>query len=459
MVSAMRIALLAGLATLFLSSGQVSANGRFPATTNVRVTPGNDQLLLVPTTFGLLISKDGGETFGWVCEAAIGYSGTYDPDYEVAANGDIYATTFKGLRVSRDQGCSWVSVGDPDVGEETFVNQIEIGPDGRIWVATSQGGEPNDIFVSDDGSSFEGTGLLSDVWWLSVATTPDDSGRVYATGYQPAPASGALLRRKTTVDGEWEALPVDDFEFGEANPFVYLLGASRQDADVVFARAVGVNPPAGDALYRSVDGGLSWTRVLDFADAISAFTIRADGSVIAGTSRPCSADPPDSVKGCVQISSDGGTTWQALETELPLACLGERTDGTLVGCVPHALPDLRVLVSSSDGGATWNTAFRFKDFETGTAGPLECPADTVQAMTCVPEAWPALACTTLLLDLPLCESSAGDAGVAGADAGKSRGETGGCCRVGGRSRASALPGVLAILWLMIRRPRRRQARS
>ena len=55
-------------------------------------------------TFGLLVSHDDGAGFYWVCEQNIGYEGTFDPKYRIGANGDIYATTFEGLRVSRDGG-------------------------------------------------------------------------------------------------------------------------------------------------------------------------------------------------------------------------------------------------------------------------------------------------------------------------------------------------------------------
>jgi hypothetical protein len=83
------------------------ANGRFPATVNVHVRADDQDFILVPATFGLLLSKNGGQSFQWVCEEAIGYGGTYDPDYAVAADGRIFATTFAGLRVSTDSGCTF----------------------------------------------------------------------------------------------------------------------------------------------------------------------------------------------------------------------------------------------------------------------------------------------------------------------------------------------------------------
>jgi len=482
-MAVMRRACLCALLVVGATAGLARANGRFPATTNVQFQPGNDQFMLIPATYGLQISSDGGQTIKWVCEAAVGYTGTYDPDYEITSDGVIYATTFEGLRRSTDHGCSWVTLEDPDVDGTTFINSVEIGPDGRIWAATSQGGQPNDIFVSEDGVEFESTGLLTDSWWLSVETTPADVNRVYASGYYPGVSDNpntpedegipprALLRRRTTPDGPWEELLVDDFNFvpeteecqGDptlpqcrVNPFIYLLGVSPTDPDLLFARAVAVNPPSGDDLYRSTDGGESWEKVLDLGDSISGFVIRQDGTVVVGSARPCLGEPPAAEKGCVRTSSQNGAaeSWQTPATEIRMQCLGERSDGVLFACVPHAQPDLRVLVKSTDG-ESWETVMRFSDLAEPGAGPLECADDTVQATTCVPQAWPQLACIDLLLDLPMCAGS--DAGASAGDAGvdESPGE-GGCCRVGSRPGLAALPTVLALLWLV--RPRRRRSR-
>ena len=98
------IALLLGLA-----GGTVFANGRPPATNGVAFHPADPQTILIRSTFGLLISKDDGCSFHWVCEKAIGYGGEFDPKYAVSVDGTLFATTFEGLRVSRDGGCTWVT--------------------------------------------------------------------------------------------------------------------------------------------------------------------------------------------------------------------------------------------------------------------------------------------------------------------------------------------------------------
>lgn len=466
-----RLAGIAAIAAVALSSSPAGANGRFPATVNIRFHPTDPDFFLVPATFGLLLTRDGGASFQWVCELAIGYTGTYDPDYVIAENGDIYATTFDGLRVSHDQGCSWEAVGPP-LDADKFISQIERGPDGRIWAVTSSGGDNNMVYVSDDGGTFRGVLGQSDyeprpkvvdpTWWLSIATTPADVNRVYVSGYYPGSPARAILRRKSTADDSlWEDLPLDDIQFGEANPFFYLVGVSPSNPDIVFGRAVGVVEPIGDALYRSIDGGEHWTKVLGFQQTMNAFAFRSDGqTVIAGSTRPCEGEVESTDKGCVRISGEAGApdSWTATEAQPQMACVGERSDGSLFACGYNFAPDYFAVGRSANDGQSWDTVFRFVNFvdDPQANAPLECASDTVQASTCVATQWPQTACNDLQLDLPMCMAS--DAGpVAAADAGPGEdGDGGGCCRASGAAPTGrALPALLVVLGLLWMRRRRR----
>ena len=469
MVGMRRIAAALALAVAMLVSGTAAGNGRFPSTVNIRFHPTDPDVFLVPATFGLLVTRDGGATFQWVCEAAIGYTGTYDPDYVFGEDGDIYATTFEGLRVSPDQGCSWNSLGPP-LDSDKFIVQLERGPDGRIWATTASGGDNNMVYISDDGEHFRGILGQSDygprpkefdpTWWLSVKTTPADANRVYVTAYYPdSPARAILLRKSTAGDTGWEDIPLEGVDFGEANPFFYLVGVSPTDPDVLFARAEAVVPPIGDALYRSEDGGESWTRVLEFQQSMNAFLIRSDGqTVIAGSTRPCAGEEPSSDKGCVRISTAAGApgTWEATESQPQMWCLGERSDGKLFACSFNFAPDY-FAVGTSDDGQTWEPVFRFAEFEEnpGENSPLICPADTIQSQTCVGTVWPTTACLDLQLDLPMCVRP--DGGPSAADGGGDGGDggDGGCCRASGAAPTGrtipALVVVLGLLWMRRRR--------
>lgn len=438
-----RLLSLAAALTICAAAVPAHANGRLPAT--VKVKSRNDFVLL-PTTFGLLLSSDSGASFQWICESNIGYGGTYDPDYAISANGDIWATTFDGLRVSHDGGCTFETLAGNLAGR--FISDVEVGSDGRIWVGSATGGEPNDVFVStDDGATFDSAGLPDDVsWWRSIQIAPSDPDTIYVAGFKLGDMANnipaeALLRRSIDGGQNWDTLAVTDFAFG-SQPNLFLLGVSPTDPTVLFARVLGARDPAGDDIYRSIDGGDTWTKVLEMGDFITAFQVVDDGSaldsqtVIAGTVAPCMGDAADAAKGCVQVSSDGGATFAAAASQPKMACIDQNDSGDLLACGSNWEPDNFALGSSKDKGASWQKVFRFSDI----AGPLECPESSPQH-ECAAFDWP-----PLCVQLGIC--SATDAGPDG-DGGTKVDEPTTC----GCNASGAVLGVLVLLpWVRLRRP-------
>ena len=81
-------------ASLVLASAPVvvHANGRPAGTSTINFKQGDDTQILAGMTFGALKSIDGGVTWHWICENAIGYGGVYDPDYSFTSTGRIVAS-------------------------------------------------------------------------------------------------------------------------------------------------------------------------------------------------------------------------------------------------------------------------------------------------------------------------------------------------------------------------------
>src|SRR5689334_16048118 len=147
-------ALTTALAVLASLAGPASASGRPPVTSGIFFRPGDARSIFVRSTFGLLVSRDDGCSFRWVCEQAIGYGGQFDPKYAATADGTIFATTFTGLRVSRDGGCTWTTATadrparDPGRVADIWVDALDLGPGGELWIATAESGRPNDVYRS-----------------------------------------------------------------------------------------------------------------------------------------------------------------------------------------------------------------------------------------------------------------------------------------------------------------------
>jgi photosystem II stability/assembly factor-like uncharacterized protein len=420
------------LALLVVASTPSLANGRLPGPVNLRRFPGNDDRLLLGATFGLVEVSESGATARWVCEDAVGYGGEYDPDYAFHPTRDeIWATTFEGLRVSRDGGCTWDTIGAP-FGEATWIGEVEIGSDGRVWAATSSGKTSNDVYVSSDGVEFTSVGLTDATgWWESIRIAPQDPDLIYVSGYRTMPEEDGYLEKSTNGGETWEEVPETNIVFG-ADPRMMVLGISPDDPNIVFIRVLNTVEPAGDSIYRTTDGGTTWHKVLDLANAMRGFAISPDGqTVYAGNGKLCATDEPllaDGAirqKGCLYKSTNAGETWVeagysprlfADNTPNTSNALAIAADGTLYAGGSNGV-DGWLVGKSTDGAETFTKVLSLSDVD----GPLECEAMTDQAV-CASLIWPSLCLQNFICEAPE------DAGVT-PDAGTGAGGGGGCCAV------------------------------
>lgn len=460
----MRRALALSAAALLALGGVAAGNGRPPLTNGITFKPGDAHSVYLRTTFGLLISHDDC-TFRWVCETNVGYAGKFDPKYAIAADGTIFATTYQGLRVSRDDGCSFttatstLALDDPARIADAWVDSIDLASDGAVWVTTVTTGKPNDVYRStDNGVTFVPQGLHSTtIWWKTVRAAPSDPNRIYVTGYEvgAAPPGGgqpvpiAHLMRSDDHGAHWSESALANVDLGPTAT-LYLMAVSPTDPDVLFVRSEGAVNTAGDALYRSTDGGATFQKVL-----ASATTI--EDLLIVDANRVLVALGPSGTF----ASSDGGATfakqgaWQDAESRPPaLMCLGKRGD-ELFGCGANWKPDYKALAHSSDGGKTWQKQLRFVEI----AGPVDCPAGTAEHDTCVND-WSGSGGLQSQFGTtgPVCGGSAAppDAGTgsgsgSATDPGK---RSGGCCDVGTAAAATTIPGMAVVVFALRRRRKR-----
>lgn len=424
------------------------ANGRPPSTVSIASRrSGRD--LLVATTFGVLLSKDDGCSFQWLCEQSIGYGGTFDPKYAIGDDGTIYATTFEGLRVSRDGGCTFttategLAASDPGALDGIWVDAIDLAPDGDVWLATAESGRYNDVYRSRDAArTFQPMGLHSAaIWWKSVKISRKDPQRIYVTGYQiagSAPGGGQMpptahLRRSDDGGATWRAMPLGGVALA-ATPVIHVMAIDPQDPDALYLRSTAAVPPSGDKLYRSADGGATWAEVMSLPEAILGVNVHAGAVLVAA-----------GVGGAYE-SRDGGKTFAAVAGAPNLACIDERGDGSILACGANWEPDFFAAASSRDG-RDWKKLVRFADM----TGPLACPDGTVQRDTCELSMWPSLreqfGATGPGRSCPLVEDPAPPA----------RAQSGGCCDGSGASSGSVPMGLALLGWIGWQR--RRRARS
>jgi MYXO-CTERM domain-containing protein len=276
---------------------------------------------------------------------------------------------------------------------------------------TSDGAMPNVVVRSvDGGNTFGSAGMpASSLLWNSVKVAPSDPMTVYVTGYELG--SGAHVYSTVNAGSAWTDEPLAGLAYGQT-PVITIAAVDPTNAMNVFAVSVGASPP-GDLLYRSTDGGATFTQVLATTQPI-ANVVDTDGTnvVVAGGT------------GGSFRSTDNGATFTALTNAPQLLCLGKRPDGTLVGCGTNFDPDNMAVAATSDM-TTWTKVFRFVELD----GVVDCPAGTVDHDDCDVQMWPMIAeefgvtgpscagATDVPIDAAMTStsSSSGKSGCAGTD--------------------------------------------
>ncbi|MCI0636969.1 MAG: hypothetical protein L0206_24100, partial [Actinobacteria bacterium] len=290
------------------------ANGRFPATMSVTVHPEDSDALLVGATFGILLSTDGGLTWRWVCEDAVGYGGFWDPVFAFdAPSGAIGATNNRGMRVSPDAGCSWEVRGGDHASD--WFSDVEVLADGTWLLTTGSSGRTNGVFRSlDQAASLEPTELASESEFFKSIESDATGERVYVVVWDTLPQ--ARIERSDDGGETWSPTALT---FGTEQ--VAIRAVDPSDPDRFYFTVL-----EGDrsSVRRSVDGGASEETVFDADGVVDAFAVSADGGTIvlggAGTQ--------------VMRSIDGGASFEAALGQIRTTCftvVGE----TLFSCAAN----------------------------------------------------------------------------------------------------------------------------
>jgi photosystem II stability/assembly factor-like uncharacterized protein len=231
--------------------------------------------------------------------------------------------------------------------------------DGGVWKTTDAGVTWTPIF---DGQPIASIGAL--------AVAPSNPSVLYAgTGesdIRSALSSGDGVYKSTDSGQTWKNIGLRD------SRQISRIVIDPKNPDIVYVGALGhaYAPNAERGVFKSTDGGTTWTHVLDKGPNIGvsdlAIAIASPNILFAGTWNahrpPWSTYPPiNGPGGAIYRSTDSGATWtQVTGTGLPEGDWGRvgvavSPDGNRV----YALLDAGKksgLYRSNDGGNTWTLA-------------------------------------------------------------------------------------------------------
>lgn len=248
------------------------------------------------------------------------------------------------------------TVGASGVADQPFTFYMGVN-NGGVWKTNDAGRTWKPIFDEQP------TGSIGD-----VAVAPSNSNVVYVgTGeglQRPDLATGNGMYRSTDAGKSWEHLGLDDAQQ------IGGIGIDPKNADRVFVAALGHPYGANEerGIYRSVDGGKNWKKVLYVDQDTGAFQVTVDpndsnvvyADLWEGRQGPWENGQWQGPGSGLYKSTDGGDSWARLGGGLPTFAQGLGRIGFDIAPsnskILYATVDageLGGLYRSDDAGGTW----------------------------------------------------------------------------------------------------------
>lgn len=442
-----RVTLLVTLA-LFCSTRAAHANGRFPQAQAIESVPGSDgSTLFLRATFGILVSRDAGKTWRWICERALGYEGAWDPPIAVTGDGRLWVGLERGL-VSTLDGCTVDAASELD-GEQIKDLTVDVkgetlwaltgAPDkrGAIWrrSARAEGGA---------GGTWERMGLMPDgINPMTIEVAPSRPSRIYVTGQPYGTIRGWLWRS----DDGGKTITSAKNELAHDGP-LFIAAVDPKDPNRVLLRHLHTT---GSTVLITADTGKTFKEVLSMESAMFGFAKSPDGlTYFAGSGLP---------EHGLYRSTDRGEHFERVANHGVL-CLHDAPGARLFICENPLTLGAPGIGLSSDRGKSITALATFGEVK----GPVVCGVDASAAADAggglCAEAWPDVYASVLPRDAgATARTDAGrdDAGAV-SESPPARRSTCGCGVVGASEgpldRAWLTTGLLPlVVWARARRRR------
>lgn len=183
-------------------------------------------------------------------------------------------------------------------------------PDGALYVSSQSSGSFVIRKSSDKGASWTTVDTYSSQS-QGLGIDVDSAGRVFAVGWSRPSGYFGLIRRSTDNGATWSSVYEGQIYSGQTTTMV---GVTHDSADRIFA--VGYSRFNGIYHFvtlRSVDHGVTWTQVDDYAPdgfrfgAPAGVLVASSGKIYVWTNSTSDGDGTQ-----VRMSSDHGDTWRTI---------------------------------------------------------------------------------------------------------------------------------------------------
>ena len=373
-------------ALLIGAGGLAWGNGAFPDSQSILLPTDRPKAIALATNFGIISTEDDGATWTWSCEQPLSSYGTL---YQLGPMpmDRLYAISESGLIRTDDLSCTWSVAGGTAANERL----TDLFPDPTNAMRLLLLGIPNTTNTNLPPAAYQsldaGLTVSAPIYQGALVDTLNgiESARVdprivYLASYD---GTGPHPRMVKSTDGgmTWTAFNVEP-TLGP-NSF-RIITIDPADAAKVYLLVIEVQ---SQSLAISTDGGMTYTKPVQFPIALTAFARLASGTIlVAGQDVDVASG---NLKGVGYRSSDGGKTFTPWAVP-NLRALAER-DGKLYGAADN-FNDGFALGVSTDEGMTFKPLMKYSNVSSIKSCVRQACLDNcyVQAMQGV---WPETVCT------------------------------------------------------------------
>jgi len=362
-------ALLAVIIALAFSPSTARANGRFPQAQAIVTAPGSDgATVYLRATFGILVSRDAGKSWRWICERALGYAGSWDPPIAATRGGRLWVGLESGLASTLD-GCA-VEPSPSLAGEQ--IRDLTTDPSGEtLWALTGAPDKRGAVWRllvnrAGAGGRWERMGLLPEnIHPMTIEVAPSRSSRVYVTAQPYGEVRGWLWKS----DDAGKTFTVEKNDLAHIGP-LFIAAVDPRDPNRVLLRHLHT---AGSTVLVTKDSGKTFKETLSMSSAMFGFTKSEDGRTLYAASG-LAADG-------IFRSTDGGDHFERVSNHGVL-CLHAAPGDRLFICENPFTLGGQAIALSVDQGRTITALAAFSDVQ----GPVACGSSPGLAVCA--DAWP-----------------------------------------------------------------------